>query len=90
MTYFVTPLWYGLVAVFQWGKAINIDCLVEVGKKHGIEENLRGCGAGLRGERMESYFRYWGKAEKDGERYHLLPYHCLDVADVRERKVVMH
>lgn len=29
-----------------------------------------------------AYFRYWGKAEKDGERYHLLPYHCLDVAAV--------
>lgn len=28
------------------------------------------------------YFRYWGKAEKDGTRYHLLPYHCLDVAAV--------
>lgn len=28
------------------------------------------------------YFRYWGKAEKDGSRYHLLPYHCLDVAAV--------
>ncbi|PSJ46954.1 CRISPR-associated helicase/endonuclease Cas3 [Zobellella taiwanensis] len=31
-----------------------------------------------------SYFRYWGKARKDdqqpGEDYHLLPYHCLDVA----------
>lgn len=31
---------------------------------------------------MESYFRYWGKVERDGERYHLLPYHCLDVAAV--------
>jgi CRISPR-associated endonuclease/helicase Cas3 len=31
---------------------------------------------------MESYFMYWGKAEKDGGRYHLLPYHCLDVAAV--------
>jgi len=29
-----------------------------------------------------SYFRYWGKAEKDGTGYHLLPYHCLDVAAV--------
>lgn len=28
------------------------------------------------------YFNYWGKAEKDGSRYHLLPYHCLDVAAV--------
>jgi len=28
------------------------------------------------------YYRYWGKAEKDGSLYHLLPYHCLDVAAV--------
>jgi len=27
-----------------------------------------------------SYFKYWGKAEQDGKKYHLLPYHCLDVA----------
>lgn len=27
------------------------------------------------------YFKYWGKAAKDGT-YHLLPYHCLDVAAV--------
>jgi len=25
------------------------------------------------------YYRYWGKAEKAGGGYHLLPYHCLDV-----------
>ncbi|MDD2338352.1 MAG: CRISPR-associated endonuclease Cas3'', partial [Geobacteraceae bacterium] len=31
---------------------------------------------------VPGYFRYWGKAEKDGGRYHLLPYHCLDVAAV--------
>jgi CRISPR-associated endonuclease/helicase Cas3 len=31
---------------------------------------------------LPDYFRYWGKAEKDGNRYHLLPYHCLDVAAV--------
>jgi hypothetical protein len=33
---------------------------------------------------MVSYWRYWGKAERDGDRYryHLLPYHCLDVAAV--------
>lgn len=35
---------------------------------------------------MEPYFRYWGKAKKDpqaeGPDYHLLPYHCLDVAAV--------
>ncbi|MCL5974966.1 MAG: CRISPR-associated helicase Cas3' [Gammaproteobacteria bacterium] len=33
-----------------------------------------------------TYFRYWGKAkrdlEHDGPDYHLLPYHCLDVAAV--------
>ncbi len=31
------------------------------------------------------YFRYWGKAKADegeGAAYHLLPYHCLDVAAV--------
>lgn len=28
------------------------------------------------------YFRYWGKAGKEDGRYHLLPYHCLDVAAV--------
>lgn len=31
---------------------------------------------------VASYFRYWGKAEKEGDKYHLLPYHCLDVAAV--------
>lgn len=31
---------------------------------------------------LKSYYRYWGKAEKEGIRYHLLPYHCLDVAVV--------
>ena len=30
---------------------------------------------------VPSYFKYWGKASKDGS-YHLLPYHCLDVAAV--------
>ncbi len=29
-----------------------------------------------------TYFRYWGKVGKDGSGYHLLPYHCLDVAAV--------
>ncbi len=33
-------------------------------------------------EEKATYFRYWGKAEKDGPGYHLLPYHCLDVAAV--------
>src|SRR6266508_4366544 len=37
---------------------------------------------GIEGDLMESYFRDWGKAEKAGDRYHLLPYHCLDVAAV--------
>ncbi|RJQ70258.1 MAG: CRISPR-associated helicase Cas3' [Desulfobacteraceae bacterium] len=31
---------------------------------------------------IPTYFRYWGKAERDGSGYHLLPYHCLDVAAV--------
>lgn len=34
-----------------------------------------------------NYFRYWGKArslEGSGPGYHLLPYHCLDVAAVGE------
>jgi CRISPR-associated endonuclease/helicase Cas3 len=34
-------------------------------------------------ERMDSFYRYWGKARadtQDGPQYHLLPYHCLDVA----------
>lgn len=29
-----------------------------------------------------NYYRYWGKTEKNGTRFHLLPYHCLDVAAV--------
>jgi CRISPR-associated endonuclease/helicase Cas3 len=32
---------------------------------------------------MNSFYRYWGKARadtQDGPQYHLLPYHCLDVA----------
>jgi len=31
------------------------------------------------------YYKYWGKAKSDNESgasYHLLPYHCLDVAAV--------
>jgi len=28
-----------------------------------------------------AYYKYWGKADVDGS-YHLLPYHCLDVAAV--------
>lgn len=35
-------------------------------------------------QKMEPYYRYWGKAQKDkkltGDCYHLLPYHSLDVA----------
>ncbi|MDR3568591.1 MAG: CRISPR-associated helicase Cas3' [Syntrophobacteraceae bacterium] len=31
---------------------------------------------------MVSYFRYWGKAEKNGLSFHMLPYHCLDIAAV--------
>ncbi len=35
----------------------------------------------------KTYFKYWGKARKEGEEgalYHLLPYHCLDVAAVAD------
>lgn len=36
----------------------------------------------------KSYFKYWGKAKKapeqDGADYHLLPYHCMDVAAVAD------
>lgn len=39
-------------------------------------------------ETIPSYFKYWGKAKKDssqdGADYHLLPYHCLDVAAVAD------
>ncbi|MBN2299067.1 MAG: CRISPR-associated helicase Cas3' [Deltaproteobacteria bacterium] len=31
---------------------------------------------------IPNYYRYWGKTEKDTGKYHLLPYHCLDVAAV--------
>lgn len=31
---------------------------------------------------INDYFRYWGKAEKGGNGYHLLVYHCLDVVAV--------
>lgn len=33
---------------------------------------------------MADYFKYWGKASEDGS-YHLLPYHCLDVAAVGQQ-----
>jgi len=35
----------------------------------------------------QQIFRYWGKAQPsgpDGPQYHLLPYHCLDVATVAD------
>jgi len=35
----------------------------------------------------QSYYSYWGKARKEGDEgdpYHLLPYHCLDVAAVAD------
>ena len=39
-------------------------------------------------DKLPTYFKYWGKALKDpvsGEfNYHLLPYHCLDVAAVAD------
>jgi len=39
---------------------------------------------------LKSYYRYWGKAEKDGPGYHLLPYHCLDVAAVGHQLMSMN
>jgi CRISPR-associated endonuclease/helicase Cas3 len=42
---------------------------------------------------MEPMFRYWGKARPlstEGPQYHLLPYHCLDVAAVGQRLLVRH
>jgi len=40
-------------------------------------------------QQTAAYFKYWGKAAKnedgsDGDSYHLLPYHCLDVAAVAD------
>lgn len=32
----------------------------------------------------KEYFKYWGKASKEDGRYHLLPYHCLDVVAVAD------
>jgi len=31
------------------------------------------------------YFKYWGKASKENNSYHLLPYHCLDVVAVARK-----
>jgi CRISPR-associated endonuclease/helicase Cas3 len=39
-------------------------------------------GKPMRQEIMKSYYRYWGKADKESDRHHLLVYHCLDVAAV--------
>ncbi|MES9861946.1 MAG: CRISPR-associated helicase Cas3' [Candidatus Thiodiazotropha sp. 4PDIVS1] len=33
-------------------------------------------------EQTKHYFKYWGKASREDDSYHLLPYHCLDVAAV--------
>ncbi len=36
-------------------------------------------------EKVVNYYQYWGKAKKTGDEsldYHLLVYHCLDVAAV--------
>ena len=49
------------------------------------------------GTEREGFYRYWGKAGPAGEEagYHLLPYHCLDVAAVgsvllREQEELLH
>lgn len=42
---------------------------------------------------MDSYFRFWGKARPEsegGRTYHLLAYHCLDVAAVGDRLLGLH
>jgi CRISPR-associated endonuclease/helicase Cas3 len=37
------------------------------------------------------YYKYWGKADgEDPNRYHLLPYHCLDVAAVGKMLLESH
>ncbi|HHJ80460.1 MAG TPA: CRISPR-associated endonuclease Cas3'', partial [Candidatus Tenderia electrophaga] len=41
----------------------------------------------------KAYFKYWGKARKEGEEgalCHLLPYHCLDVAAVGQVLLARH
>ncbi len=40
-----------------------------------------------------TYFHYWGKANSEDEKgvaYHLLPYHCLDVAAVGKYLLQTH
>ncbi len=44
----------------------------------------------MKGSELKSYYRYWGKAEKDEPGYHLLPYHCLDVAAVGHQLLFMN
>jgi len=34
----------------------------------------------MKHEPEAGYYKYWGKASKEDGSYHLLPYHCLDVA----------
>jgi CRISPR/Cas system-associated endonuclease Cas1 len=40
---------------------------------------------GIEGDLMESYFRYWGKAEKEGAKYHLLRIDQLDVGKLEKK-----
>ena len=45
------------------------------------------------GQQKQSYFTYWGKSRRDDEKdnsYHLLPYHCLDVAAVGNSVLQTH
>lgn len=42
---------------------------------------------------LPPYFQYWGKARSDSnssEQYHLLPYHCMDVAAVGRAYLTRH
>jgi len=41
-------------------------------------------------DKLSLIYRYWGKAAQQGEGYHLLPYHCLDVAAVGQRLLESH
>ena len=46
----------------------------------------------MKTNKMENkdYLKYWGKASHDDNSYHLLPYHCLDVAAVGHQLLNQH
>ncbi|MCU7850116.1 MAG: CRISPR-associated helicase/endonuclease Cas3 [Candidatus Thiodiazotropha sp. (ex Lucinoma kastoroae)] len=47
----------------------------------GVLKDANGDGALMVRNNFPLYYHYWGKTAED-DRYHLLPYHCLDVAAV--------